>query len=132
MNRPPTTAALTKNERLPCGRRSKQFIGVKLVRNALSQHCLGDLEEACDVGAGLDVAGLAELLGGGGAVGVDGLHDALQLGVHLVKALPGLYSRPADLMTSMASGVQGMLEPSKTPMTPLATRALADASSISF
>ena len=49
-----------------------------------------------------------------------------------LEALPGEYSRPLPWTAAMASGVRGMLAPSNTAMQPLAIRALAPASSISF
>ena len=48
----------------------------------LGQHGVGHLQEADDIGAGLDVALLAVLSCGVGALAVDVLHDLLQLGVH--------------------------------------------------
>ena len=49
-----------------------------------------------------------------------------------LEALAGENIRPAPLMAVMASGVQGMLAPSNTPMQPLAMRALADSAFSSF
>ena len=51
--------------------------------NALSDHRVGDLDEACEVGTGNVVALHAVLLGGIVGVVVDGLHDVLELGVDL-------------------------------------------------
>mmetsp|Transcript_51808 Transcript_51808/g.167091 ORF Transcript_51808/g.167091 Transcript_51808/m.167091 type:complete len:217 (+) Transcript_51808:154-804(+) len=47
-------------------------------------------------------------------------------------ALAGPKMTPRSSKRAMASGVDGMLAPSKTPTTPLATRAAPSASSISF
>ena len=54
-----------------------------MLANALSDHRVGDLDEACEVGTGNVVALHAVLLGGIVGVVVDGLHDVLKLGVDL-------------------------------------------------
>ena len=55
-----------------------------MLANALSDHRVGDLDEAGEVGASDIVALHAVLLGGIVGVVVDGLHDVLELGVDFV------------------------------------------------
>mgnify|MGYP006921976460 CR=1 FL=1 len=67
--------------------RGRILIGAQTERSihALPQHGVGHLQEADDIGAGLDVTLLAVLSCGVGALAVDVLHDLLQLGVHRLK-----------------------------------------------
>ncbi len=60
--------------------------------HALVEHGPIDQQKAYDIGTSLDIARVPVLRGGKGALFVDGIHDALELGVDLLPS-PGIKGR---------------------------------------
>src|SRR5690606_8346448 len=81
----------------------------RCLNDALGQHGVGNLDEAGDVGA-LDVVDAAVFLAVGDAGVVDGLHDAVQLGIHLAGGPVQAHGVLAHFQTATgdAAGVGGL------------------------